>query len=74
MKTCDICKRTNGDGDSLEEGIISTVLIGTSIRVATVGESYEPPAEFELCTKCIPKVNDAIAGHLQSVFGLRFRT
>ena len=70
MKTCDVCKRTDLE---VHDDVLKSVLIGTSIGVMTVGVTNECPVECELCSDCILKVNDAIAGHLQATFGLRIR-
>jgi hypothetical protein len=88
MKTCDVCKRNDGHGEnSLKEGWIESVEIGTSIRAIAIGfsETWQTsipgqpeersPADdggaCELCHECIPKVNEAIGEHLLEKFGLR---
>ncbi len=83
MKTCDICKLTSKEANSLQDGHILSVTIGTDIRVyrTPLIPTDGPPIEFhnecpiecELCHDCILKVNDSIALHLQNAFGLRIR-
>ncbi len=85
MKTCDVCKRTSEEANSLQDGFVSTVKIGTDIQVARlrlapvagpgVPDEFRNkcPIECELCSDCIEKVNDSIAAHLQNAFGLRIR-
>lgn len=73
MKTCDVCKCTQKGGVTLEGGSISSVLIGTSVGVATVGVTHPRPLECELCTDCNLKINDGIAEYLMATFGLRIR-
>jgi len=69
MKTCDVCKRTNGAENPVEEGWIVSTSIGTNIQSTRIGEDYECSFEVDLCCYCLPKVNDAIADFLKEKFG-----
>lgn len=81
MKTCDVCKRNDRD-EEIEFGIQS-LWIGTTIdtcRVVTdsggipgTEVTYESAATCELCVDCIDKVNQSIAVHMESEFGLVIR-
>jgi hypothetical protein len=83
MKTCDVCKRTSEELNSLQDGFISSVTIGTDIqvvrmpRIPTTGPPDEVEdkcsVEGELCNECNVKVNESIAKHLHDTFGLRIR-
>ena len=82
MKTCDVCKRNDRDGE-IEFGGVSSLWIGTTIdtvRVVTMSGgipgtelTYESPVTCELCVDCIDKVNDSIAAHMEVTFGLVIR-
>ncbi len=72
MKTCDVCKRTNGENSALKLGITS-VLIGTDILVARAGQQRKTVVQCELCDDCNEKVNTYIAGHLLATFVLVIR-
>jgi hypothetical protein len=73
MKTCDVCKRTDGAENPIEEGQIHSVFIGTDIDTVRVGEPHQYAFPVELCTGCISTVNDAIAEYLKATFGFLIR-
>ncbi len=82
MKTCDVCKRNDRDGE-IAFGGVSSLWIGTTIDTCRVvmntggipgtEVSYKSPVMCELCTDCIEKVNQSIAAHMKSEFGLEIR-
>ena len=74
MKTCDVCKRSNGNLKPVyADNQINSVFIGISINVARVGQENECPCSVELCIECLEKVNTFITKQISIHFGITIR-